>query len=139
QALIGGAAMYIMGLMHTTAKQQLFSMGDEERIVDHARMIIRESFEESISPQEIAAQLQISYSRFRKLFKEYTGLAPVQYIIQLKLERAKENLINTSKTIKEISNELNFESPHYFSRLFKEKTGYTPHEFREKYNVGVGN
>jgi len=64
-------------------------------------------------------------------------MAPVQYIIQLKLEKAKENLVNTSKSVKEISNELNFESPHYFSRLFKEKMELTPQEFRKRFGASV--
>ena len=58
-------------------------------------------------------------------------MAPVQYQIQLKLEKAKEELINSSKPVKEIAFELNFESSQYFSSLFKEKTNLTPVEFRK--------
>jgi len=133
QPSICGAAMYVLGQLHMSEKQKLFTVGDEENIVTHARLIIRSAVETSISPQDIAHQLKISYSRFRKIFKEYTGMAPVQYIIQLKLGKAKEHLINSSKSVKEISNELNFESPGYFSRLFKEKTGLTPQEFRSRF------
>jgi AraC-like DNA-binding protein len=138
QPLICGAAMYILGQLHTSEKQRLFTIGDEEKIVNHARLIIRSTLENDISPQEIAGQLQISYSRFRKLFKEYTGLAPVQYLIQLKLEKAKEELISGHKSVKEISYELNFESSHYFSRLFKEKTGLTPLAFRKGFGGIAG-
>ena len=133
QPMVCGAAMYILGQLYTAEKQKLFTVGDEEKIVNHARLIIRSTIETNVYPQDIAQQLGVSYSRFRKLFKEYTGLAPLQYILQLKIEKAKENLINTAKSIKEISNELNFESPHYFSKLFKEKTGITPQEFRKIY------
>jgi AraC-like DNA-binding protein len=133
QPLVCGAVMYMLGQLHSSAKQQLFSAGDEEKIVGHARLIIRSNLESGISPQDIADQLKISYSRFRKLFKEYTGIAPVQYQIQLKLEKAKEELINTSKSIKEIAFTLNFESSQYFSIQFKEKTGLTPVEFRNSF------
>jgi AraC-like DNA-binding protein len=133
QPLVCGAAMYMLGQLHSSAKQQLFASGDEESIVNRARMLIRENLETGISPHDIASQLKISYSRFRKLFKEYTGMAPVQYQIQLKLEKAKEELINTTKSVKEIAFELNFESSQYFSSLFKEKTGLTPVEFRNGY------
>ena len=131
QPLVCGAAMYMLGQLHSSAKQQLFSVGDEENIVSHARLIIRSSLETGISPQDIADQLKISYSRFRKLFKEYTGIAPVQYQIQLKIEKAKEELVNTSKSIKEIAFDLSFESSQYFSKLFREKTNLTPVEFRK--------
>jgi AraC-like DNA-binding protein len=131
QPLVCGATMYMLGQLHSSAKQQLFATGDEENIVNHARMLIRTNLQSGIGPQDIASQLKISYSRFRKLFKEYTGMAPVQYQIQLKLEKAKEELINSSKPVKEIAFELNFESSQYFSSLFKEKTNLTPVEFRK--------
>lgn len=97
-------------------------------------MLIRANLETSAGPQDVAGKLGISYSRFRKIFKQYTGMAPVQYQIQLKLEKAKQELINTSKSIKEIAFELNFESSQYFSNQFKEKTKLTPLEFRRSYN-----
>jgi AraC-type DNA-binding domain-containing proteins len=135
QPLVCGAAMYILGKLHSLAKQQIFQAGDEETIVNQARLLIRSNLEAGISPQDIADQLKISYSRFRKLFKEYTGMAPVQYHIQLKLEKAKEELVNTSKSIKEIAFDLNFESSQYFSSQFKEKTNLTPIEFRKTFAV----
>lgn len=130
QPLVGGAVMYMLGQLHSSSKQLLVT-GDEENIVNHARLLIRANLGTGISPQDIAVQLKISYSRFRKLFKEYTGIAPVQYQIQLKLEKAKEELINTTKSVKEIAFELNFESSQYFSNQFKEKTNLTPVEFRK--------
>jgi len=133
QPLVCGAVMYMLGQLHSSAKQQLFSTGDDENIVNHARLIIRSNLESGICPRDIADQLKISYSRFRKLFKEYTGIAPVQYQIQLKLEKAKEELVNTSKSIKEIAFDLNFESSQYFSSQFKEKTKLTPVEFRKSF------
>jgi AraC-like DNA-binding protein len=133
QPLVCGAAMYMLGQLHSSAKQQVFNMEGDENIVNQARLIIRSNLETGISPQDIADQLKISYSRFRKLFKEYTGIAPVQYQIQLKIERAKEELVNTRKSIKEVAFELNFESRQYFSSQFKEKTNLTPAEFRRSF------
>jgi len=135
QPLVGGAVMYMLGQLHSSAKQQLVT-GNDENIVNHARVLMRANLETGVGPQEIADQLQISYSRFRKLFKEYTGIAPVQYQIQLKLEKAKEELINTTKSVKEIAFDLNFESSQYFSSLFKEKTNLTPVEFRKSFKTG---
>jgi len=139
QPMVGGAVMYMLGKLHSLAKQQVFPAGDEENIVNHARLLIRSNLEANISPQDIADQLKIGYSRFRKLFKEYTGMAPVQYHIQLKLEKAKEELVNTTKSIKEIAFDLNFESRQYFSSQFKEKTNLTPIEFRNKFAMKNNN
>jgi transcriptional regulator GlxA family with amidase domain len=64
------------------------------------------------------------------MFKEYTGISPHQYHLDLKIMRAKELILTTDKNIKEISYELGFQSIHYFSRLFKKKAGQNPSELR---------
>ncbi|MEJ7684533.1 MAG: helix-turn-helix transcriptional regulator [Segetibacter sp.] len=71
------------------------------------------------------------------MFKSYTGIALGQYLIQLKIEKAKILLSNPSKTIKEIAYDLHFDSCFYFSRLFKEKTGFSPDTFRNTIGINL--
>lgn len=132
QPLIAGTVLHLLGMIYSLSQQDKFSGQDVAAIVDKARLLFRSNIEQNISPVDVANELQISYSRFRKIFKEYTGLAPGQFQIQLKIHKAKELLANTSKSVKEIAFELNFESNFYFSKLFKEKTGITPIQFRNK-------
>ena len=76
-------------------------------------------------------RLNISYSWFRRVFKEYTGYAPAKYFQELKLRKAKQMLVGTSQSVKEISFFLGF--PVYrifFSLFFKKRTGLTPLEYR---------
>jgi AraC-like DNA-binding protein len=63
--------------------------------------------------------------------KNFTGISPRQYFLQLKVMRARELLITTDQSIKEISYQLGFDSIYYFSRFFKQKTGMSPSEFRK--------
>ena len=77
-------------------------------------------------------ELGVSYSNFRKLFKEHTGLSPAIYQQALKLQRAKEMLTTTDMSIKEIAYRLNFDSPDYFSAKFKAKTGRKPSDLRNQ-------
>ena len=72
----------------------------------------------------------MAYSWFRRLFKQYTGLAPAQYIAQLRLQRAKELLSTSAKSIKEIAVEMNYESVDYFSTQFRRLTKMTPTQYR---------
>ena len=72
----------------------------------------------------------MSYSRFRKIFKEYTGFAPSQYIREVRLNMAKEMLTNTCKSIKEIAFELGYENKDYFFSVFRKFTGTTPISYR---------
>lgn len=133
QPLIAGTVLHLLGYIYSLSQQEKFSGQNVDAIVDKARLLFRSNIEQNISPVDVAHELQISYSRFRKIFKEYTGLAPGQFQIQLKIHKAKELLSNSSKSVKEIAFELNFESNFYFSKLFKEKTGMTPVQFRKKH------
>jgi len=89
----------------------------------------------TISQEEIAKSIGMGYSLYRKKFKEYTGVSPAQYQIQLRINKAKDLLITSNRSFKEIANNLGFESTDYFSRLFKQKSGFTPSDFREKNNL----
>ena len=99
-------------------------------MVMRAQQHIRESLESTLSIQDIADMLGVSYSTLRKQFKEYTGLSPATYQQDLKLQHAKELLTTTNLSIKEIAYRLNFDSPDYFSAKFKIKTGRKPSEMR---------
>ena len=56
----------------------------------------------NVNPEELAMRLNISYSWFRRVFKEYTGYAPAKYFQELKLRKAKQLLVGTSQSVKEI-------------------------------------
>ncbi|MES2277494.1 MAG: AraC family transcriptional regulator [Bacteroidota bacterium] len=133
QPVISGAIIYILGLLHSEQLQgNLQEKDNTELTVSKARVIFREKVYEKISPEEVAEELQIGYSLFRKIFKKYTGMAPGQYLIQLKIQKAKEMLADPSKLIKEIAYDLHIESSLYFCKLFKEKVGVTPVEYRNQ-------
>ena len=131
QQVLAGITNYLIGLMYSLEScnqlQQNFVHTD---IVNRARQMIRETLEDGTTIQEIAVRLGMSYSNFRKIFKEFTGFSPSMYQQDLKLQRAKDLLATTDMTIKEIAYQLNFESPDYFSSKFRLKTGLKPSEFR---------
>lgn len=133
QQILAGIVNNLLGLMYSLErKMQLSRKGGYEDMINKARLRIREGVETKITVQEIAAGLGSSYSNFRKLFKEYTGLSPAFYQQDLKLQRAKELLSTTDMSIKEIAYRLNFDSPDYFSSKFKAKIGFKPSEYRAK-------
>lgn len=73
----------------------------------------------------------ISYESFRKQFKNETGTGPNQYLLRMKMNRAKSLLLRPDLTIKEVAEKLQFDDPYHFSRLFKNKTGSSPSEYRK--------
>ncbi len=131
QQTMAGIVNHLIGKMYSLERNII--LGKDARYVElagRARQRIRETLEDTVTIQEIAQELGISYSSFRKLFKEHTGFAPALYQQTLKLQRAKELLSTTDASIKEIAYRLNFESPDYFSAKFKSQTGMKPSDFR---------
>ena len=134
QPLISGTVVHLLGLVHSISRGNRFEDQQSmvENMVNKARILLRANVEQQISPEKVASELGLSYSWFRKTFKAYTGIAPGQYLIQLKIEKAKMLLSDRSKSVKEIAYNLNFDSSFYFSKLFKEKTGLPPEKYRRK-------
>ena len=133
QQTLAGIANHLIGLMYSLERNNLLNK-DQNRVdmINRARLRIREALESNLTIQQVAQELGISYSNFRKLFKEYTGVAPSMYQQELRLQRAKEMLSTTNMSIKEIAYRLNFESPDYFSSKIKIKTGIKPSDFRSE-------
>ena len=133
QQTLAGIANHLIGLMYSLERNNLLNK-DQNRVdmINRARLRIREALESNLTIQQVAQELGISYSNFRKLFKEYTVVAPSMYQQELRLQRAKEMLSTTNMSIKEIAYRLNFESPDYFSSKFKIKSGIKPSDFRSE-------
>ncbi len=133
QQVMAGLVNHLIGIMYSLERNiELNKNQQQVDMVGKARLRIRESLESDVSIQTIAEELGVSYSNFRKLFKEYTGLSPATYQQELRLLRAKELLTTTELSIKEIAYRLNFESPDYFSAKFKAKMGFKPSEIKMK-------
>jgi AraC-like DNA-binding protein len=131
QQLMAGMVNHLIGLMYSLERNiQLGRNQAHVDLISRARLRIRESLESSLTIQQVADEMGVSYSNFRKLFKEHTGISPAIYQQDLRLQRAKELLSTTNMSVKEIAYRLNFESPDYFSAKFKSKTGRRPSELR---------
>ena len=105
-----------------------------ERITS-AITLMKKSFDKDMNLSELAGQSFLSASYFSQVFKEKTGKSPKQYLIKEKIEKAKELLSKTDKSIKQIADELGYETESYFFRQFKHKTRLTPMDFRERKKV----
>jgi AraC-like DNA-binding protein len=70
---------------------------------------------------------------FSSLFKKVFGLPPVQYLIQLRIDHAKRLLLDEERSISEIAELCGFCNINYFDKMFKEKSGFTPKDFRKRY------
>ena len=130
QQYLAGIVFNILGTILSQAQNKNFESRESAQKIERAKIIMIENINKSLDIKGIAANLGISYSLFRKEFKEYTGYAPAQYFQELKLRTVKELLAETNHSIKEIAYELNFSSYEYFLSFFKKRVGSTPMEYR---------
>lgn len=79
----------------------------------------------------ISKKLYYTKSYLCRKFKQDTGTTIVQYLYELKINQAKFMLLNTNKTLQEISNELSFESVQYFNYIFKKYAGLSPKQWQK--------
>ena len=130
QQYLSGIVLHIIGMILSISKNKIFEIGDVDQKIEQAKIIMNENVFKNIDPEELALKLNISYSWFRKVFKDYTGYAPAKYFQELNLRKAKQLLIGTSQSVKEISFMLDYKSTEHFFSLFKKRTGFTPLEYR---------
>lgn len=134
QPQVSGMLMHLLGEVFSLYKQRELEVENiSEFVISKARLIIRENINNKIQMEKVAEDLNVSYSWFRKAFKAYTGLAPNQYLIQLKIDKAKTMLQDANLSSKQIAYELGLDSAFYFSKIFKIKTGYSPEAYRRKF------
>lgn len=86
-----------------------------------------------ITIEELAEYLNISESYLSKLFRKEMGIPVSQYILDLKIEKAKNLLQFSDYNIVDIANYLSFSSQSHFIQVFQKKTGLTPHKYRSKH------
>ena len=101
-------------------------------MIEKAKFLLQESLEKHIDLEKMARELPMGYSSFRKKFKRLTGEPPNQFVLNLKLQRAKYLLETTTPNINEIVLQTDFESVFYFSKLLKKRNGKSPKYYRGK-------
>ncbi len=97
-----------------------------------AEKYIRENCRLKLYTPDIAAMFNMSVGFFNKLFKKYLKQTPIEYQNNCRLEKARELLIHTSKTVKQISLDCGFNSDTYFETLFTKIEGRTPTRYRRE-------
>ncbi|MBP1996103.1 AraC family transcriptional regulator [Paenibacillus eucommiae] len=99
-------------------------------LVSQAIRYIEQHYQESMSLDSIAEQLNYSPRHLSMRFKAQTGASPIDYLIQIRLSRAEELLLRTDAALRDIAAEVGYSDVYYFSRLFKKHTSLSPVRFR---------
>lgn len=138
--------MSILNRFETVGDYQLYFNGLIEKIallvnkVTHplrqeiveAIKFMKNNLDKNISLKEIADHVNLSRVYFSQLFKQLMGENITDFLTRLRLEKAKELLMNPDTKVYEIALDIGFESQYYFNKLFKSTMGVTPTEYRNK-------
>ena len=130
QQALAGIVCNLISMAIYLSRNMDFSKSDISVQINMAKAAVYENVS-TITPEKLAEITCMSYSKFRKIFKEYTGFAPSQYIQEVRINMAKELLTNTSRSIKEIAFELGYENKDYFFTAFRKVSGMTPAGYRK--------
>lgn len=127
-----GITLQILAVLNAIAKYGAPNTNQQAKLISKAKFLLQESIEMPVNLEEMVKELPMGYSKFRKTFKEVTGVSPNQYHLDLRLDKAKELLMSTDLTVNEVAFKTGFSSIFYFSRLFKKKNGLAPKEYRSR-------
>lgn len=95
-------------------------------------MYMERHYASNVRISKLAEICHVSESCFRRLFRQYSGMSPTEYISRLKEAKAKLMLKSNLFTIAEVAASLGFDDPFYFSRFYKRMTGKSPKEERKQ-------
>jgi AraC-like DNA-binding protein len=132
QQMLGGVANMLQGYAFALNRHNTFEDSESAAAIHKAKIIMTEKFSQRIGPADVAEAINMGYSKFRRLFKEYTGYAPLQYLQELRLQRSKQLLTSTDLSLTEIADKVGYDNADYFSAAFKKKNHITPANYRKK-------
>lgn len=119
--------------LHAVARSMLLSLRSEHRLeIRKAIDYIQSRYTENIRVKEIARWVHVSENYFSYLFTKETGRTFSQYLQELRIEKAKEMLEKGDLDWAQAGEEVGFESPKYFTKVFKRYYGVTPAKFARR-------
>jgi two-component system response regulator YesN len=127
-------SLYLDKLVHEII---LFIMthkqGRNKKMIDIVKDYIHEHYSKDISLKDIADHVCLSSYYLSKCFKNTEGINYKDYLIKVRMEKAKHLMSKQNKTVQETAFEVGYSDPNYFSKAFKNYVGISPTQYRDKY------
>ena len=136
QQLLGNAFVLEL-LRHSTPREYVEDMTKKSAniiAIRHVLSVIEKS-PDPLPNEQLAKEANLSLSRFMAVFREITGTSPKRYQEQKRFRKACDLLLFSPFQVREIAEKLGFYDAYHFSRIFKQKTGFTPSEYRKNGNI----
>ncbi|NLD64844.1 MAG: response regulator transcription factor, partial [Bacteroidales bacterium] len=107
----------------------------DDTLMKNLMMVMEQNIDNSdLTVDDLASSLCIGRSVFFKKLKSLTGLAPIEFIREVRVKRAAQLIESGEYTISQVTYMVGCNDPRYFSRIFKQRFGVTPSEYRDKHS-----
>jgi len=105
------------------------------RNINESIKFLKENYQNEYCLEDVARVANLSPYHFIRVFKSQTGKTPYDFLMEIKLEKAKEMLMDSAKTVTEICSILGFSNPSHFAAVFHKATGQSPTAYRKDHSV----
>ncbi|QAY67971.1 response regulator [Paenibacillus protaetiae] len=122
----------------TTQVYEHNASGGGDQLIEVALQYIRTHYQEELSLEKVASVVYLNPVYFSQLFKQKTGSGFKEHVIQIRLEQAKQLLLNPKLKLADVADRIGYQDIRHFSQLFRKKYGETPSEFRSKNLTAAG-
>lgn len=119
----------------TTQVYEHYANGSSDRAIEVALQYIRTHYHADLSLEKVASIVYLNPVYFSQLFKQKTGHGFKEYVIHLRLEQAKQLLMNHKLKIADIAERIGYQDMRHFTQVFRKKYGVTPSEYRAEQGV----
>lgn len=106
-------------------------IGKENEYINKAIQLMQECYNTNISINDICNLIYLSPCHFKRVFKEYTGQTPYQYLLNIRMEKAKEVLRKNENSIDDVARQCGYVNSGHFSMAFKRNMKVSPSEYRK--------
>lgn len=114
--------------------EQDISLESQKDVMDRLTIYIRQHLAENFGMEELAELVHLNPQYMMRIFKKHKGISILSYLINERIEMAKELLEKTDYPIYQVADMVGYPNYNYFSRLFKKQTDETPQEYRNRHH-----
>lgn len=124
-------------LLESAAQLNATTKAEPDDVVQAAEAYLRNRLDEKVRMSEVARALGVTRARLFEQFKRGAGLTPNDFLLRVRVERARELMADRRKSVTEVAFAVGFSSSQYFSTVFRRYTGQTPGEYRQSLARGA--